>query len=70
MSYINVQEIKDRYAPYNSLRTFEDGYADYMAGRNLLSLGGVAGQAYDRGAEAAMKVKQAERWIETNVGAD
>ena len=69
--YVNVQEIKARYAPYHTMPEFEQGYADYMAGKIFIAnIPGVGGQAYDRGAEAAMKVKNAARWVEVNVGKD
>jgi hypothetical protein len=45
--------IKEQYAPYNRMPAFELGFDDYNAGR-LRAMDGVAGQAYDRGAEAAI----------------
>jgi len=70
-SYVNVAEIKAKYAPYNTFPEFEQGYTAYMSGMGkLVNLDGVAGQAYDRGAEAAMKVKAATRRVEQNVGSN
>lgn len=70
-AYINVAEIKAKYAPYNTFPEFEQGYQAYMEGRvPAWDIPGVAGQAYDRGANAAMEVLAASRWVETNVGKD
>jgi hypothetical protein len=48
-------EIAADYAPYNNFPEFNKGVQDYMdrIARNMGD--GVAAQAYDRGAEAAMK---------------
>lgn len=70
MAYVNTQQIKAQYAPYNTIPAFEQGYADYLAGRASRELQGVAGQAYDRGYEAGMKVQRANQWVEQNVGAN
>jgi hypothetical protein len=49
---------REDYAPYHTMTEFQQGYDDYMASRagpadNELSEAG--GQAYDRGAEYAMR---------------
>lgn len=74
-AYINVQAIKAEYAPYHTMKEFELGYSDYMAGTSRLTSQDAvhltaAGQAYDRGANAAMKVRRQAYWIEQNVGAN
>ena len=56
------------YAPYDKFPEFAEGYAAYLAGRVHNPHGSsVAGQAWDRGAECAMR---AQRWTARNVGAD
>lgn len=69
-AYVNIQEIKTSYAPYNRFPKFEQGYADYLAGNKAKELSGIDGQAYDRGFDAGMKVVRAARWVEQNVGAN
>ena len=70
-AYVNVEEIKAEYAPYHTMIEFEQGYADYMAGKvPAFDIPGVAAQAYDRGGNAAMQVLAAARWVETNVGSN
>ena len=44
----------ERYAPYHTFPEFAEGYADYNDCR-YRELHDVAGQAYDRGAECAMR---------------
>lgn len=70
MAYIDEQALRDEYYPYNTLTSFDAGWNDYMRGADLISRGGVDGQAYDRGAEAAMRLDRMIRWIEANVGAN
>lgn len=72
MSYINEQAMRDEYYPYNTLVAFDAGFNDYMRGMPMPRgfRGGVDGQAYDRGAECAMRIDRAIQWIEANVGAD
>ncbi len=54
-----VEQIKAEYAPYNKMPEFEEGYLMYMFGKvPAYEIGGVAGQAFDRGAEAAMRVSR------------
>jgi hypothetical protein len=56
------------YAPYDKMPEFAQGYADYMAGKApAFDIPGVAGQAYDRGANYAMKV---ETWRRMNGGCE
>ena len=46
----------DRYAPYHTMPAFEVGYNDYGRFMNdHYGDGGVDQQAYDRGAECAMR---------------
>ena len=50
------------YAPYHTMKEFSDGINDYMEGlywQNAGKYQGVAGQAYDRGTEYAMRVVRA-----------
>ena len=49
-----TQDDIERYAPYHTLPAFEGGYRDYLRGLDR-SPEGVDGQAYDRGAECAMR---------------
>ena len=49
------QDDIERYAPYHNFAEFEIGYHDYLAGRNNPHMSGVGQQAYDRGAECAMR---------------
>lgn len=44
-----------RYAPYYTMLSFAEGFADYIAGRKLQEHPGAFGRAYDRGAECAMR---------------
>jgi hypothetical protein len=46
----------ERYRPYHTMPEFKHGYDDYVAGRvPAWDIPNVAGQAYDRGAELAMR---------------
>ena len=64
---------REEYAPYHTMPEFQQGYDHYVAGIRPLLKGlcepysGVAGQAYDRGAEFAMRterdqLKKREPW--------
>jgi hypothetical protein len=44
----------ERYAPYHTFPEFAEGYADYLVA-GFRGYDGVKGQAYDRGAECAMR---------------
>jgi hypothetical protein len=69
-AYVNADAIKAEYHPYNLMRAFNEGYATYMNGtrfNHTSAYNGVAGQAYDRGQEAAMRVQRASQWIDDNV---
>ena len=44
----------ERYAPYHTMPEFAEGYADYQHCK-YREFDGVAAQAYDRGAECAMR---------------
>lgn len=66
---ISVEEIKAEYHPYNLMPEFQQGFDYYVAGKvPAFDIPGVAGQAFDRGAEAAMRVARAAQWIDQNVG--
>jgi hypothetical protein len=49
---------REDYAPYHTFPEFEQGILDYQACRPFRELSGVAAQAYDRGAEYAMKISR------------
>ena len=54
---LTVEEF-ERYAPYYTFPEFCLGFHDYSRGNawhQHVELNGVAGQAYDRGAECAMR---------------
>jgi hypothetical protein len=72
MSYIDENKIKAEYAPYHTMFAFEVAYASVMAGRDWLRhhYRGVDEQAYDRGVEAACRVKRITKWVETNIGSN
>ncbi len=57
----------ERYAPYHTMPAFEAGYKAYNEGCNTLCPYGdtVDGQAWDRGAECAMRHA---RWREPFIG--
>lgn len=68
---VNIEAIKAEYAPYNKFPEFQQGYDYYMAGGlPPFDIPGVAGQAFDRGAEAAMRVLRAQNRVNNNVGLD
>jgi hypothetical protein len=46
--------IVKKYEPYDTIPEFGEGFVDYQARRRDKNYDGVAGQAYDRGANAAM----------------
>jgi hypothetical protein len=68
MLHITIQDIAHEYAPYHKMAGFHRGWLDYQAGRMATPSEGVEGQAYDRGAECAMRVQRHNDWIERNVG--
>jgi hypothetical protein len=53
--------IVKQYEPYNTITEFGEGFVDYQARRRDKNYDGVAGQAYDRGANAAMWLWQAQQ---------
>lgn len=57
------QEEIDRYAPYQMMVEFGDGYTDWVLGNPYRQsfYNGVAGQAYDRGAECAMRRQRTKK---------
>jgi hypothetical protein len=50
-----------QYEPYNTMPKFDEGFADYRARCWNKNYEGVAAQAYDRGANAAMWLSQAQQ---------
>jgi hypothetical protein len=63
-----IEPKAEDYAPYHLYREFNEGYADYLYGSSTCPYNGnsVAGQAWDRGMEYAMRLK---RWTEANPAA-
>lgn len=57
------QQIVDSYAPYHAMHAFAIGFIAYQNGRSCgpHHYQGVDEQAFDRGAEAAMKIARAAR---------
>ena len=53
--------IRHEYRPYDTIPEFDEGLADYPARLRHKDYDGVAGQAYDRGANAAMWLWQAQQ---------
>ena len=53
--------IRHEYRPYDTMPEFDEGFADYRARRRDKDYDGVAGQAYDRGANAALWLWQAQQ---------
>jgi hypothetical protein len=55
--------IRQQYAPYDTFPEFDIGFTDYQNSVNHRTTGydGVAAQAYDRGANAAMWLWTAQR---------
>lgn len=62
-----INEIRSEYAPYDKMPAFDQGFQDYRAGLAFEHCG-VAGQAYDRGQECAMRFQRQENWERDNVG--
>jgi hypothetical protein len=53
---MTLEELKAQYAPYHTMPQFARGFADYQAGHpDYQYAGDVDQQAYDRGAECAMR---------------
>ncbi len=50
-----TKEEIERYAPYHTMPEFKHGYDDYNECAPFADYENVAGQAYDRGAECAMR---------------
>jgi hypothetical protein len=50
-----------QYEPYDKFPEFGEGLVDYQARRRDKNYDGVAGQAYDRGANAALWLWQAQQ---------
>lgn len=71
-AYIDIDAIKSQYAPYDKMIEFSIGMGAYQNGCYEAPKGfsGVQQQAFDRGLEAAMKIRQAARWVEQNVGSN
>jgi len=63
---IQTLTIAREYAPYNLYQSFEEGFLAYQAGKiHNPYPDGIDAQAWDRGAECAMRVW---RWERENVG--
>jgi len=54
---MTLAELRNEYRPYDTLPAFDEGFRDYQLGNYSYGARyhGVAGQAWDRGAECAMK---------------
>lgn len=57
------KQIEERYAPYHKFQEFWIGFVDYQQGRRCPNGwdNSVAGQGWDRGAEAAMRIRSQRR---------
>ena len=72
-AYVNIEVICAEYAPFNEIKEFNAGFADYLDDK-LCDIGhrGVEQQAYDCGYEAGMRVMRCSRagsmrpWALTN----
>ncbi len=60
MSYgKTVNKLRGEYAPYDRMPAFDEGLEDYERGFDRSPrYHGIAGQAYDRGAECAMRMRR------------
>ena len=58
-----IETLAAEYAPYNTMQAFAEGVADYQSGKKLSERQGMDAQAYDRGAECAMRVARHNRRI-------
>jgi len=62
MSEQDIQTaICNEYRPYHTFPEFQEGFADYQARRRHEKYDGYKAQAYDRGANAAMWLWQAQQ---------
>jgi hypothetical protein len=68
--FVDTTALTAKYAPYHHMSTFWLGYDDYMAGKALRTYRGVAGQAYDRGAQYGAEMLKIIQWEEANIGLD
>ena len=66
-----LAEIRHLYRPYDTMPAFDEGFADYQAGiyqnpydNDETLRGQVNGQAWDRGANTAMRYNAAIRQME------
>ena len=58
-----TKEEIERYQPYHTMPAFAFGFRDYMECKFLdYGMEDVDGQAYDRGAECAMRRQQKDFW--------
>jgi hypothetical protein len=51
-----IAELAQDYRPYDTMKAFDDGLQDALAGRPLKELDRVEGQAYDRGSNVGRQV--------------
>lgn len=59
------------YAPYHTMKEFQWGFSDYQnCTHTPVDPDSAAGQAYDRGAEFAMRLAYIRNDTEQNVGAN
>jgi hypothetical protein len=71
MLHMTVEDIAAEYAPYHKMQGFRQGVRDYGLCRYAAeNYDGVYGQAYDRGAECAIRVARHNAWVKNNVGLD
>jgi len=59
--YASVETFAAEYAPYHTMPAFWRGVRDYQFGAVCSTDLGVHAQAYDRGAECAMRVERAKQ---------
>ncbi len=54
---MTLSELRNEYRPYDSMPAFDEGFADYQLSNTSFGARyhGVAGQAWDRGYECAMR---------------
>jgi hypothetical protein len=60
LTAVELREIEERYAPYHYYQEFWIGFVDIQNGRHCPNgwSNSVAGQSWDRGAEAASRVRR------------
>jgi hypothetical protein len=66
MHQATLTAIVAEYAPYNTMEAFGEGFVAYQHGNLNNPHQGVRAQAWDRGAEAAMRYQRAEAQVGWN----